>query len=178
MKSQHHIEETQLDQMLGRHQERAHDHISFLVSPPCFATNFMRMEKFELACTADEAQGSTSRTVAGEKGAGVGFYRGSEIKENTPIIESAHQERGIGTSSPDFYILSRPHIVRPKEEVHMIFCSGGCERVAHGKCDCGVPLCNNCRYLPNGERSIFGDCKECSKVPQDSAEVFSNGRQV
>lgn len=168
IRTTHHVEESQLDQMLGRHESRTVDYVSFLVSPPCFATNFMRMEKLELASTADEAQGSTSRTVAG--GSGLSALGGTQC------------QKGAGdecrASAPDFSILHRPHIVRQPEE-----CSA-CGVLTRGKCECGLPVCDAHRYGTDGHHDRFGMCGKCydealADDRRNRNECYgSNGRQV
>lgn len=266
IRNTHHIEESQLDQMLSRHSDRAHNHISFLVSPPCHATNFMRMAKFELASTdlplpsghelttqnqqfcgivayetarpnlvgatklastADEAQGSTSRTVAGEKGAGpvpapeisptyhtrrggnsngLHVTQGAEPESDRQLATSelAGQQVRNGcvaqmdmprtdavtgdgaNASPgnsDFSILSRPHIVKKSEEVHLEFCFTDCGRVASGHCECGNAVCNAHRYDSNGNHNPYGMCSKCldeiTAVMDTGVEMVRNigGRQ-
>lgn len=122
----------------------------------------------KLASTADEAQGSTSRTDVG--GSGLSALGGTQC------------QKGAGdecrASAPDFSILHRPHIVRSKEEVHVELCHE-CERMATGHCECGNPVCLAHRYDSEGTHAPDGMCGDCHDTPQDRTEVYgSNGRQV
>lgn len=145
----------------------------------------------KLASTVDEAQGSTSRTVAGEKVicGGVEGHAPTGLKAgvttdcprlcNTAdnrVRPSEYQSSPAGNS--DFSILHRPHIVRPKEEVHVELCHE-CERMATGHCECGNAVCLAHRYDSEGTHAPDGMCGDCHDTPQDRTEVYgSNGRQV
>lgn len=106
----------------------------------------------------------------GEKGNACGVIK---VPERECALTSGRCEDASPAGNLRIYpAQERPSLLRKANEIE--FCSAGCGRVASGECDCGVQICSVCRFLPDGERSMFGSCKECSKVPQDSTEVFNS----
>jgi hypothetical protein len=137
----------------------------------------------KLASTADEAQGSTSRLAAGGVTCGSNIERTGEavasIRHASELVTSQEGETALPVpAGNDFSILSRPHIVRKKEEVHVELCHE-CERMASGHCDCGLPVCSAHRYSSDGERNPHGMCGKCQKEIFSDVEIFNScGRQV